>query len=258
MPAKRSSTDPPPRDNGAGCARRKDVWPVSPEDRADRIKVVRLVHQVGRSKLRFSAHDLARAAEQDPKLRLTSPAMLHRHLHFLSRSLIVPVESRFAAGTDPKERRPRSRHTWVLAEREQEYRAGPPPLDDQEKTLMAVWVASAAEGGLPPCTRAVSRLLEGVPDLVPERWQKTAIRLMRLCNGSFPLLRVLPNYQPGQTHWLPIGPKPTDPRFKAWVAQARQIAASRGNSSLATVRGLVAELVERTIKSAVCAEYPKG
>jgi hypothetical protein len=241
------------------------IWPGTPAERQDRTCVLELVQRVGRRRLRFSVYDLHRAIKEEPRLRLSAPNALARHVHDLSREVLRPVARRLSAAAKEQDLggagAPRmARHTWVLTERWPEYQNTGTELDDLEKVLHALWVAYLAHDRQPVPTRAVTDVLRTVEALVPDRAQQTSLRLELLTERADRLAERIAGTSERWVRWRPAGPEPTHPEFAAWVTAVRDTGRADGASGAghATLSEAARELVIIALNASRTAEWPSG
>jgi hypothetical protein len=241
------------------------IWPGTPAERQDRTSVLELVQRVGRRRLRFSVYDLHRAMKEEPRLRLSAPHALARHLHDLSREVLRPAARRLAATAKEQDfggaGAPRmTRHTWVLTERWPEYQNPGAELDDLEKVHHALWVAYLVHGRQPVPTRAVTDVLRTVEALVPDRAQQTSLRLELLAERADRLAERIPGTSERWVRWRPAGLEPTHPALTTWVTAVRNTGGADSASGVghATLSEAARELVIIALNASRTAEWPSG
>lgn len=250
---------------------------------ADRATVRELVRRVGTWRLRFSVQDIRAEMVGPPTYTLHAPAELARRLGELEDNAITRVDGTFAlilATSTARERVPRrpsprtgrggqpgARVTrqYVLTNRVHELRAArPDALDDLERVVLAVAVATLALGGAPAPTRFITEILATLPDLMLQRpTQQTNVLLCRLARREIPVVAESKAGADRSARWQLV--EPLKGVWLDWiVAQAGQLAAMRGAVHATAATGaasqaqIAARLVEAAIRRSVSSHWPQG
>lgn len=242
------------------------IWPGSSEEHADRDHVLDLLDLVGRQQLYWTVDDLRRAMRKTPRLTLTHSRQLGRHVADLvpmtGRSVGQPVALFAEAASSTK-----TRHVYVLTERETEVETTPLELPDPARVYVTLWVACRAAGTEAVDTNAVTRVCRQIEELSVRDRVQMSTRLMQLVKRGQPLARKHPGegaeQSPGSrwTRWQPIGAVPALAPLDDWVTIIREMEADRGpicSSGHVTLADLAREVVEIAIARTVSPAWPQG
>lgn len=250
---------------------------------ADREMVRELVRRVGTWRLRFSVQDIRAEMVGPPTYTLHAPAELARRLGELEDDAITRVDGTFAlilATSTARERaarrasprigrggQPGARVTrqYVLTNRAHELRAArPDALDDLERVVLAVAVATLALGGAAAPTRFITEVLATLPDLMLQRpTQQTNVLLGRLARREIPVVAESKAGADRSARWQLV--EPLKGVWLDWiVVQAGQLAAMRGAVHATAATGaasqaqIAARLVEAAIRRSMSSHWPQG
>lgn len=270
--------------------RRRNSWPETDTEIADRDLVVTLVKRVGQHRLVFTTDDLrdelkeisarisvhfeggADAGRASPSGsgeksgQLVGPRLHHsgdlwRHLAALEGDLIHEVARRDFGQSVPAGSY-RGRKKYVLRSRVVELPAEgasyDAELDDLERCHIAAWVAFRVNGS-EPATEEVTRVLRTIDPLSLTKPTQTHSLLQALAGRTPPVVEKVPVAGERWVRWRPLGDEPVHGEFDAWVEEYRR-ADARGASASgkATVNEIGRELVRLTVRSLKSTTYRLG
>jgi hypothetical protein len=232
----------------------KGSWAQQPHVQRDRDRVIQLVKQEGRARLRFSTRDVRARMQSTPHIRLHEPGNLWRHMQALPAALIRAVERRLDGAA-------RTERYYVLTERLHEYEGRHRVLDDLEKAHFALWVAVTVAGQDRVPTSAVTRVMQTIEALAPDKEAQTSLRLTALASRCAPLARKHRVDGERWVRWKPVGDgPPAHDDFDHWVDEFRAKTAGKPRyvAGPATLGGAAVELIQIAIDLSRTRNQPMG
>lgn len=248
--------------------RPKGSWPGTPEEKQDRVRVVRLVNRVGEGRLTFTTRDLRAEIERTQStpldLSLNISGELWRHLYAMEGDLIVEVGRR-DFGDEEAKAGSRTRKKWCLKRRLADLETADggtvEVLDDLERAHFALWVAIKAAGVEEVHTNAVTQVLRNITPLSLTKDRQTHGLLQPLAERSVPVVEKVKKKGERWCRWKPVGDQPEHPDFDEWVARFRQLDADTVDltrSGQATVTEAARKLVRLAIRGKASTTYRRG
>lgn len=244
----------------------KRIWPGTLEEQRDRDHVLALLGIVGRQQLYWSVDDVRRAMREMRHLALAYPAQLGRHIADLVPVTVLSVGQPMAGLTE-EARAAKTRHLYVLTEREGETATTPPPLPDPMRVYVALWVACRAMGADAVETNAVTRVCSQIEALAVPDEPQMSTRLKALVERAAPLVEKRSGSRRGEergsrwSRWKPLGAAPAHDQLDDWIEIMRHLEVDRRPTAMAgyvTLHEIARDLVELAIARTIPPKWPDG